>query len=502
MLKVPAVQRQMSRLTSIEVAVQAQALRLGTLEQTVQHLGAHLEVAASDNVRVNQGQAARLDAFEQTLQQLSAHLEVAVTDSVRVHQGQAARLDAFEQTLQQLSAHLEVAASDSVRVNQEQAGRLDALEQTLQRLCTHLEVAASDTARVNDAQVVRLDALEQTFQQVSAHQADLISRLESIVAAQAAPVDVPEPAVRPPVLPYTFRQLLDRDVERDGLDLVAHVHVPKAGGNTVNELFQQMGFSPLALDMNTNSFFGTIREDRWWDLYRAPPPRASYLLTGHLRLDHSIFRKLWIRHVIVGLLRDPVQRMLSNYNFTLRQPHNPWHDEVLNKGMSFLDYTEKMIGAIGPQYSFFDDTGDGVFAHTGSATPERCLDNLRTKVGIYGLTDRFNEFAVLAGFLLGRGRILAVPPMNVTRDLPESGDAPLKTSLTDDESRVLAKMLEGDIWFYDEARAEYERRISDPNLQALFAEVLPLVRASQEMAGHISLLGDPKDPGRRAFVRP
>ena len=63
--------------------------------------------------------------------------------------------------------------------------------------------------------------------------------------------------------------------------------------------------------------------------------------------------------MIVSVLRDPVERMLSNYNFTLRRPANPWHDEVVNKGMSFVEYSGKMLDAIGPQYSFFDDTGRG-----------------------------------------------------------------------------------------------------------------------------------------------
>ena len=48
-----------------------------------------------------------------------------------------------------------------------------------------------------------------------------------------------------------------------------------------------------------------------------------------------------------------------------------------------------------------------------------------TRVGLYGLTERFDEFTVLMGYLLGRPRILAVPPGNVTNRIANlTGAAP------------------------------------------------------------------------------
>lgn len=313
------------------------------------------------------------------------------------------------------------------------------------------------------------------------------------------PAEVPDP---PPVQPYTFKQLMDRDVEGDGLDLVLQIHVPKAGGNTVNLLFGQMGFIPLAWDMSSNDFFQTVREDQWWAGFRAPPPRTAYFLTGHMRLDNPIYKRLWIPHVVVTLLRDPIERMLSNYNFTLRRPQNPWHDDIVNKGMTFLEYVANMDAAIGPQYGFFDDTGAGTFARTGTASVEHCLNNLLTKVSIFGLTSRFDEFAVLAGMLLGRQRILAVPPSNVTDQIPDINGMPFKTSLTDQERAEISTLLKDDIWFYEQASKEYGRRIADPNLQAVLSEVLPLIESSRGAMVRLSNVRDPRDPSRRAFPQP
>jgi hypothetical protein len=306
---------------------------------------------------------------------------------------------------------------------------------------------------------------------------------------------------RPAVAPYTFQQLLDRQVERFGLDLVFHIHVPKASGGTVNALFRQNNFFALNFDMNRKDFFAVVPEERFFDSYRAPPPRPSYVLTGHFRLDNPILRSAWMRHTIVTTLRDPIDRMLSNYNYTLRMPGNPWHDDIVSKGMSFLDYAANMYSAIGAQYSFFDDTGQGTFAPTGHATPQQCLNNLVTKVGLYGLTERFDEFVVLMGYLLGRARILAVPPGNVTERIPNPKGRLPKTSLSEAERDAISELLKDDIWFYREAVKEYERRVSDRRVQAILAETLPLVRACRAAVDRLLVMDDPGDPNRRAFDR-
>ena len=300
--------------------------------------------------------------------------------------------------------------------------------------------------------------------------------------------------------PYTFQQLLDRQVERFGLDLVFHVHVPKASGGTVNALFRQNNFFALNFDMNTMDFFGLVPKERFLEGYRAPPPRPSYVLTGHFRLDHPFLRSAPMPHTIVSTLRHPIERMRSYYNYTLRLPGNPWHEDIV-KGMPFTEYARNAYSAFGAQYSFFDDTGKGSFAPTGTATPQQCLDNLTTKVGLYGLTERFEEFTVLMGYLLGRAGILAVPRRNVTDRIKDLTGIPPKRSLTPAERDDLAEYLKDDIWFYGEAVKEYERRISDPRVQSILAEAVPMVRSCSETMERLLSVDDPADSSRRAFDR-
>jgi hypothetical protein len=300
--------------------------------------------------------------------------------------------------------------------------------------------------------------------------------------------------------PYTLQQLLDRQVEKYGPDLAFHIHVPKASGGTVNALFRQNNFFALNFNMNTRSFFDVVSEERFLSRCRQPAPRAPYLLTGHFRLDHPFVKSAWMPHVIVTTLRHPVQRMLSYYNYALRLPGNPWHEEIV-KGMRFVEYARNANAAFGPQYSYFDDTGEGSFAPTGTASAQQCLNNLVTRVGLLGLTERFDEFTVLMGYLLGRGRILAVPSGNVTSRIPTSIELPPKTTLDPDEQDTITELLKDDIWFYEEAVKEYDRRLRDARLQAILAEALPLVHASQEYTLRLQAIRDPGNRARKAFDR-
>lgn len=471
-------QRQQARLVGLGDAVQAQRTEIDALLAQVRKLGI-------DN-----------DRSGILLAEVAQHLPPAQRANLEATlHGQQLQLGALNSTVNAQQMQLAVLNGTLTEVAQQLSpGRQANLEATLHG--QQLQLGALNSTA--NAQQMQLAALNDIIRGMTA-------------GREAKPVDTPKPIdaarddrpARAPVDSYTFDQLLNRRVEKQGLDLVFNIHVPKAAGNTVNVLFRQMGFLLLSLDMSTNEFFRTVREDRWFEGYEAPPPRLNaYLMTGHMRLDQPIFRRLWMPHIIISMLRDPLERMLSHYNFTLRLPDNPWHAEVTSGQMSFLEYAGKMLDAIGPQYGFFDHTGRGIFARTGTATAQECLANLLTKVSFYGLCDRFDEFAVLSGYLVGRKNFLAVAPANVTGEIEDQGGGlPLKTELADAEREALTTMLRDDIWFYQQAVKEYEKRVADSRLQALFSQMLPVVKSSREAMRGVLAVRDPADPGRRAFAR-
>jgi hypothetical protein len=515
-MKVPAVRRVMLRLLNVEEAIARQQAAINALEHhrgqlSTEQAGQQARFAQlGDAVQILQTQIKSLIQTQQAKidELVSQQAQSATRDAAQALQAQ---IDALIAQINRLIADGErySAGLAEVSLHLPPAQRAN-LEATLHG--QQLQLGALNSTIT--AQQMQLAALNDIVRRVSAAPVNAPAVVAPPVggaavgfAPESDPVAVAETAAdsskdqpgRPIVKPYSFEQLVSRQVESFGPDLVLNIHIPKAAGHTVNALFRQMGFVPLSLDMNTKDFFGTLREDRWFANYAAPPQRDPYLLTGHMRLDQPIFGRLWMQHVVVSLLRDPVERMISNYNFTLRRTRNPWHDEVVNKGMSFVEYSNRMLEAIGPQYSFFDDTGQGTFARTGTATAQECFDNLLTKVSYFGLTDRFDEFAVMSGYFMGRARILAVPPINVTKEIEDPIGFPPKTELTDEERDGLTTALKDDIWFYQQAVKEYERRVSDPRLQAVLSQALPLVKSSREAISRVLTLEDPADPSRRTF---
>jgi hypothetical protein len=490
-------------IKGLEAAAQAQDATIRGLQaasQTQEATIKGLEAATQGQDADVKAQAAQIAALNQRIEQLSvdrdSHRTLLAEVSQHLPPAQRANLEA---TLHGQQLQLG-ALNSTIHANQVQLGALNDIAQRLTaENASQRELLAQISAQVPPT---RLAALEATIAELKTRLDDLNNLVPRLVAEEAAHRAAMETMQRRAAIPHTFEQLLNRQFEKSGVDLAVNIHIPKACGNSSNALFRQLGFVPISLDMNTNDFFHTIREDRWLEGYLAPPPRDAYLLTGHLRLDHPIFRRILPPHVIVTVLRDPIDRILSHYNFTTRTPGAPWYDEVVSSGMTFPEYAAKIFSAIGPQYGFFDDSGKGTFAPTGTATAKECFENLVTRVGFYGLAERFDEFAVLIGYLLGRTEILATAAINVTRELPDLNGIPLKTSLSKAERSAITKLLKDDIWFYEKAREEYDRRLADPRLQSLLSKTMPLFKSSQEAMGRLLAMKDPGDPSRPAFRQP
>src|SRR5262245_5190167 len=414
-----------------EVAMHMPPARQAELEAAIEGQ----EATIREQEAAIKGQEAQIGALNQRVQQLNvdhdSQRELLAEVSQQLPPAQRANLEA---TLHGQQLQLG-ALNSTIHANQVQLGALNDIVQRLSaENASQRTLLAEVSAQVPPAHWA---SLETTIAELKTQFADLNNLVPRLAVDEAAHRARVEMMRRRVATPYTFEQLLNRQIEKSGVDLAVNIHIPKACGNTTNALFRQMGFLPISLDMNSNDFFHTVREDRWLEGYLAPPPRESYFLTGHLRLDHPIFRRIMTPYVVVTVLRDPIERILSHYNFTTRTPGSPWYDEVTTKGMSFLDYAANIYAAIGPQYGFFDDTGKGTFAPTGTATPERCFNNLTTSIGFYGLTDRFDEFAILSGYLLHRPEILSATRENVTKNLPDLNGIPLKTSLSKGERNAI-----------------------------------------------------------------
>jgi hypothetical protein len=117
--------------------------------------------------------------------------------------------------------------------------------------------------------------------------------------------------------------------------------------------------------------------------------------------------------------------------------------------------------------------------------------------GSFPIIDRLEEFYILFGYLF-RYPNISVPPENETADW-NAESIELKTSLTNAENEKIEKLYADDIWFFDQAKQEYERRIEDPRVEAIFRDAASPVHEAVMMLQKIGALSDPAVPTRRAF---
>ena len=235
---------------------------------------------------------------------------------------------------------------------------------------------------------------------------------------------------------------------------IIHVHIPRTAGTALKQFLARCGYRILDLDFITN-LFPEADVARWRD-GRAEQP---FLFTGHLRLGHAVVREAAGRAAIITVLRDPRERLLSNYNFSRCRPDAIWHEELVTGRMSFLDHVRETLALYGPQYAYFDPAGDGDWRWTGTATAHECLNHINDSVTAFGFVERLPEFIDLL-----RERLdLPAAPLRAENSVesftPPDGVA-IKTALTADERTALTGLLRDDIWFYEQARSLYTQQLA------------------------------------------
>jgi hypothetical protein len=232
---------------------------------------------------------------------------------------------------------------------------------------------------------------------------------------------------------YRFEELLSPQSD-DPVPPLVFVHVPKTGGTTLNRIL--MRNYRYRLDSYGDSFFPRYHADEVASL--AGPPRDDdtrrpVFFTGHIDVENEIFDHMPARYVVVTLLRDPVERIVSHYSL-----YSVLHPEA---ALSPTEFFRQLY----PPYQLQHET----FAPRSRSVAD-ALDTIGNRLSLFGLQHRFDEFVVLLADLLG------LPDTLYVRTNTRPPDAPPVTTAQLDELRVL---LADEIAFYDGAERLYQQRI-------------------------------------------
>ncbi len=240
-------------------------------------------------------------------------------------------------------------------------------------------------------------------------------------------------------------------------NVVLFLHIPKAAGTTMRNIVDRQyrpGEVYQVLLAHPN-FFAQM----------PPEQRASYrAVQGHILYG---FHEL-VPHptTYITLLRDPVERIISQYYYIRRQRKTrPPFDQVNSRNMSLHEYVcSNMASALENEQTRLLAGQSGVYEINDTlerptrADLEKARHNLQHHFAVVGIQERFDDTLLLLHQALGWNK-LWYRRQNVTHNRPLRDDCPPETLERIKQMNML------DIELYTEMRARFDEIVRQQGLQ-------------------------------------
>jgi hypothetical protein len=230
-------------------------------------------------------------------------------------------------------------------------------------------------------------------------------------------------------------------------DTIIFVHLPKCGGTTLNRLIE-WEYSPTKVFSIDPSFF------KWsyQKLLKTSPARLARMkiIQGHMPFGiHKILRQ---NATYLTVLRDPIDRGISEYYYALSRVVHPQHRMMkrlsLDEYIEMTPYANVQTKLLAGQYSGYDFLA----GNCTEETLEHAKDNLSQHFALVGLTERFDETLALAKILFG-WQIRKYANFNTTRGRPSKRAIPAEIRDT------IAERYGYDVRLYEYAAELFNRTV-------------------------------------------
>jgi sulfotransferase famil protein len=181
--------------------------------------------------------------------------------------------------------------------------------------------------------------------------------------------------------------------------MLVFLHIPKTGGKTmVQVLLRQFSCGEVVhLDVGGASTAGL----KWQEVPMALRERAKCVY-GHLPLAPAMFGDQRVQYIT--MLRDPIERCVSEYYYALRRPEHGLHATLWREAITLDKFvtTELVTQICNTQVRILSGADGPV---QSDAFLKKALDNLREHAVLAGLTERFDETLLLCREFLGWNRL-------------------------------------------------------------------------------------------------
>lgn len=244
------------------------------------------------------------------------------------------------------------------------------------------------------------------------------------------------------------------------------LHIPKTAGST----FHMILSSRFHKSETKNVFGSRYSEPEIYDFIEQGKIRkhSLALLKGHM--PFGLHEYIDNKAEYITFLRNPIDRVVSQYYYVKKNQYNPLHAQVEKQGMSISDFVSSgiAIGMNNGQCRFL--AGDLDHFAFNACTDEllmRALDHVKRHFIWLGVTDRFDESVLLLSRILGWRR----PPFYIRENVSK-----VRKNLADidpSEIEVIKEYNKYDLALYDYANSWLDGQIEDC---AEFPELLSVFR--------------------------
>ena len=192
------------------------------------------------------------------------------------------------------------------------------------------------------------------------------------------------------------------------------LHVPKTAGSSLRTVLSRQYGARHVLYFDLGAGDRRPMPDIAASLRQGMAGRDIRLITGHQFLGlHEALREPCLYFT---LLRDPVERVLSEYFYAFTYPHHAHRDAILSGQLGPIDFLT------GPQHRRGDAQAQLLAGRTGRPLLEAALANLADTIAVAGVAEEFDRSLLLIARRLGWA-----PPLYVARNV---------TRLTQDQAAM------------------------------------------------------------------